>query len=153
MRLEGYNPLDEKYYSILNTNGEIIKVDLVETEKLGGVCLNWGCMPAKTMLKTAKLYKDILRGEKFGIVGIDADNIKVDWNSLLKRKDKVVNQLVSGIYTLFKKNKIELYEGMGTALNKNEFKVNDEILWGKNLIIATGAKENFPSIEGLEDEV
>lgn len=129
------------------------KVALVEKEKLGGVCLNWGCIPTKTMLKTAKLYKDILRGKEFGIVGIDTDNIKVDWNSLVKRKDKVVNQLVSGIYTLFKKNKIELYEGMGTVLNKNEIKVNDETLWGKNLIIATGAKENFPSISGLEDMV
>ncbi len=129
------------------------KVALVEKEKLGGVCLNWGCIPTKTMLKTAKLYKDILRGEEFGIVGIDTDNIKVDWNSLLKRKDKVVNQLVSGIYTLFKKNKIDLYEGMGTVLNRNEIRINDEVLWGKNLIIATGAKENFPSIEGLEDMV
>lgn len=129
------------------------KVALVEKEKLGGVCLNWGCIPTKTMLKTAKLYKDILRGEEFGIVGIDTDNIKVDWNSLLKRKDKVVNQLVSGIYTLFKKNKIDLYEGMGTVLNRNEIRINDEVLWGKNLIIATGAKENFPSIEGLEDVV
>lgn len=129
------------------------KVALVEKEKLGGVCLNWGCIPTKTMLKTAKLYKDILRGEEFGIVGIDTDNIKVDWNSLLKRKDKVVNQLVSGIYTLFKKNKIDLYEGMGTVLNRNEIRINAEVLWGKNLIIATGAKENFPSIEGLEDVV
>ncbi len=129
------------------------KVALVEKEKLGGVCLNWGCIPTKTMLKTAKLYKDILRGEEFGIVGIDTNNIKVDWNSLVKRKDKVVNQLVSGIYTLIKKNKIDLYEGMGTVLNKNEIKVNEETLWGKTLIIATGAKENFPSIPGLEDMV
>lgn len=129
------------------------KVAIIEKEKLGGVCLNWGCIPTKTMLKTAKLYKDILRGKDFGIVGIDTDNIKVDWDSLIKRKDKVVNQLVSGIYTLIKKNKIDLYEGMGTVLNKNEIKVNDKTLWGKNLIIATGAIENFPSIPGLDNMV
>lgn len=129
------------------------KVALVEKEKLGGVCLNWGCIPTKTMLKTAKLYKDILRGEEFGILGIDTAHIKVDWNSLVKRKDRVVNQLVSGIYTLMKKNKIDLYEGMGNALNKNEIKVNDVTLWGKNLIIATGARENFPSIPGLDSMV
>lgn len=129
------------------------KVAIIEKEKLGGVCLNWGCIPTKTMLKTAKLYKDILRGKDFGIVGIDTDNIFVDWDSLIKRKDKVVNQLVSGIYTLIKKNKIDLYEGMGTVLNKNEIKINDKTLWGKNLIIATGAIENFPSIPGLDTMV
>ncbi len=77
-----------------------------------------GCIPTKTMLHTANLYLDILKGEEFGIVGIDTSNIKVDWNLLLNRKDKVVDKLVSGIYTLFKKNKITLYEGMGTVLNK-----------------------------------
>ena len=126
------------------------KVALVEKEKLGGVCLNWGCIPTKTMLKTGKLYKDILRGEEFGIFGLNVDDIKVDWDALVQRKDKVVNQLVSGIYYLFKKNKIDLYEGIGNVLNKNEVKVNEEILWGKNLIIATGAKENLPSISGLD---
>ncbi|NMB07521.1 MAG: FAD-dependent oxidoreductase, partial [Tissierellia bacterium] len=58
------------------------KVAVVEKEKLGGVCLNWGCIPTKTMLHTANLYLDILKGEEFGIVGIDTSNIKVDWNLL-----------------------------------------------------------------------
>ncbi|NMA85758.1 MAG: dihydrolipoyl dehydrogenase [Tissierellia bacterium] len=127
------------------------KVAVIEKERLGGVCLNWGCIPTKTMLHTANLYLDILNGEEFGIVGIDTSDIKVDWNTLLNRKDKVVDKLVSGIYTLFKKNKITLYEGMGTALNKNEIEVNGEILWAKNLILATGAREFYPEIEGLEE--
>lgn len=129
------------------------RVALVEKEKLGGVCLNWGCIPTKTMLHTAKLYLDILKGEDFGIVGIDTSNIKVDWNLLLKRKDQVVNRLVSGIYSLIKKNKISLYEGMGQVLNKNEVKVNGETLWGENLILATGAVEYYPEIEGLKEMV
>ena len=127
------------------------KVAVVEKERLGGVCLNWGCIPTKTMLHTANLYLDILDGEKYGIVGVDTSNIKVDWNLLLNRKDEVVDRLVSGIYTLFKKNKISLYEGMGTVLNKNEIEVNGEVLWAKNLILATGAKEFYPQIEGLEE--
>lgn len=69
------------------------KVAVIEKEKLGGVCLNWGgCIPTKTLLKTAKLYEDILRGEEFGIVGIDDADIKVDWNLLSKRKDQVVKK-------------------------------------------------------------
>lgn len=126
------------------------KVAVIEKEKLGGVCLNWGCIPTKTLLKTAKLYEDILRGEEFGIVGIDDADIKVDWNLLSKRKDQVVKKLVSGIYTLFKKNKIDLYEGMGKVIDKNNVEVNGEIVTGKNLIIATGAKDNLPPIDGLD---
>lgn len=126
------------------------KVAVIEKEKLGGVCLNWGCIPTKTLLKTAKLYEDISRGEEFGIVGIDDADIKVDWNLLSKRKDQVVKKLVSGIYTLFKKNKIDLYEGMGKVIDKNNVEVNGEIVTGKNLIIATGAKDNLPPIDGLD---
>lgn len=126
------------------------KVAVVEKEKLGGVCLNWGCIPTKTLLKTAKLYEDILRGEEFGIVGIDDSDVKIDWNLLTKRKDKVVKKLVSGIYTLFKKNKIDLYEGMGKVVDRNKVEVGGETITGENLIIATGAKDNVPSIEGLD---
>lgn len=126
------------------------KVAVVEKDKLGGVCLNWGCIPTKTLLKTAKLYKDIQKSESYGIVGIDMSNVSVDWQLLLKRKDRVVNQLVSGIYMLFKKNKIDLYEGKGTILNKNQIKVNDETIRGDNLIIAIGAGDSMPPITGLE---
>ena len=129
------------------------KVAVVEKEKLGGVCLNWGCIPTKTLLQSAKMFKDLKRAEEFGIVGIDQEKISVDWNLLIKRKDKVVNQLVSGIYMLFKKNKIDLYEGKGTILNKNEIEVNGETIQGKNLIIAIGAGDSSPSIPGLDDMV
>lgn len=129
------------------------KVAVVEKDKLGGVCLNWGCIPTKTLLKTAKMYKDISRAEEFGIVGIDPSSVSVDWKLLIKRKDRIVNQLVSGIYILFKKNKIDLFEGKGTILNKNEIKVNGETIYGDNLIIAIGAGDSSPPILGLDDVV
>ncbi|MDR7855463.1 dihydrolipoyl dehydrogenase [Tissierella sp.] len=129
------------------------KVAVVEKEKLGGVCLNWGCIPTKTLLKSAKLYKDILRANDFGIVGIDSSTVSVGWKSMLKRKDKVVNQLVSGIYMLFKKNRIDLFEGKGTILNKNQIEVNGETITGDNLIIAIGAGDSSPPIPGLDEAV
>ena len=61
------------------------KVLVIDKEKLGGSCLNWGCIPTKTMLITAKHYKDVLRSEEFGIVGVQKDEIKVDFKKLLKR--------------------------------------------------------------------
>ena len=129
------------------------KVLVIEKDALGGVCLNWGCIPTKAMLITAKHYQDVLRSEDFGIVGVDKDKVKVDWNLMLKRKDVVVKKLVSGITMLFKKNKIDLISGFGRVINKNEIQVNDEHISFKNLIIATGARSNFPDIPGLQESI
>lgn len=129
------------------------KVLVIEKERVGGVCLNWGCIPTKALLITAKHYKDVLRSEDFGIIGVDKENLKVDWNLMIKRKDTVVNKLVSGIGMLFKKNKIDLISGMGSVINKNEIMVNDEHISFKSLIIATGASSNFPNIPGLRESL
>lgn len=128
-------------------------VAVIEKESLGGVCLNWGCIPTKTLLITAKHYKEVLRSESFGIVGVDTSKVSVDWKLLLKRKDSIVAKLVSGINMLFKKNKIDLIEGLGTVINKNQVEVNGETIECKNLIIATGARSNFPDISGLEESL
>lgn len=127
------------------------KVAVVEKEKLGGVCLNWGCIPTKTLLQSAKLYRDMLKGEDFGIQGIDKEKLNIDWKSLINRKDTVVNRLVSGIGMLFKKNKIDLFEGKGRVIHKTHVEVNGEIIEGKNLIIATGARENIPELPGFKE--
>ena len=129
------------------------KVLVIEKDSLGGVCLNWGCIPTKALLITAKHYKDVLRSEDFGIIGVDKDKVKVDWNLMISRKDDVVKKLVSGITMLFKKNKIDLISGVGTVINKNEIQVNDEHFSFKNLIIATGARPNFPDIPGLQESI
>ncbi len=126
---------------------------VIEKDQLGGVCLNWGCIPTKALLITAKHYKEVLRSKDFGIVGVDPDKVTVDWNLMISRKDDVVKKLVSGITMLFKKNKIDTISGMGTVINKNEIQVNDEHFSFKNLIIATGVSSNFPDIPGLEESL
>lgn len=126
------------------------KVAVVEKNELGGVCLNWGCIPTKALLTTSKLYKDIKNAKEFGIEGIDHDKVKVNWNELLKRKDTIVNRLVSGIGMLFKKNKIDFIQGMANVISKNEVRVDDKVLKTKNLIIGTGARDKFPEISGLD---
>ncbi|HHT50172.1 MAG TPA: dihydrolipoyl dehydrogenase [Eubacteriaceae bacterium] len=127
------------------------KVALIEKERLGGLCLNWGCIPTKTLLKSAKLYQDILRGKEFGIKGIDTTKVSLDWTTLVKRKDEVVDKLVNGVYVLFRKNKIDLFEGMAIVKNKNQIEVNGKLINGKSLIVATGSTSNFPNIPGLAD--
>src|SRR5690554_13357 len=104
------------------------KVALVERERLGGVCLNWGCIPTKTLLISARHYKNVLRSENFGIVGIDKSKVSIDWNLMVEHKDSVVNKLVSGINMLIKKNKIDLFNGNANVLNTNQIEVNGTII-------------------------
>ncbi len=129
------------------------KVAVVEKDRLGGVCLNWGCIPTKTMLVTARHFKDVLRAEEFGIKGVDPSSVSVDWKSLLERKDTVVNRLVSGIEMLFKKNKIDFFDGMGKVVNKNQIEVNGQTIEFDKLIIATGASSRYVDIAGLDQLV
>lgn len=126
-------------------------VVLIEKERLGGLCLNWGCIPTKTLLITARHLRDLLRSEEFGITGIDLSNATVDWKLLLERKDKVVDKLVNGIQLLFQKNKIDHINGFGKVLDKNHIRAGDKTIEFDKLIIATGAKGIRPEIPGLKD--
>ena len=127
------------------------KVAIVEKNRLGGVCLNWGCIPTKTMLVTARHYRDVLRADEFGIKGVDTSKVSIDWKLLLQRKDSVVDRLVSGIEMLLKKNKIDFYDGMGTVINRKQIEVNGETLDFDKLIVATGASNKLLDIPGLDE--
>ncbi|GAB6086631.1 dihydrolipoyl dehydrogenase [Alkaliphilus crotonatoxidans] len=127
------------------------KVALIEKEALGGVCLNWGCIPTKALLKNARVYQDILKSDFYGIEGIEKEKIKVNWPQMLKRKDKVVKRLVMGVEGLMKKNKIDLYRGFGQVLDATHVEVNDQRLEGNRLILATGASPMMPDIKGLKE--
>lgn len=129
------------------------KVALVEKDRLGGVCLNWGCIPTKTMLVSAKHFKDLLRAEEFAIKGVDTSNANVDWKALLERKDSVVNRLVSGIEGLLKKNKIDFFDGMGRLINRKQVEVDGRTIDFDKLIIATGATSKYVDIPGLDEVV
>ena len=126
-------------------------VAVIEDGNLGGVCLNWGCIPTKTMLTTAKHYKNILGAEEFAIEGIDPEKLTVNWTALIERKQNVVDKLINGIRMLFKKNKVELIEGFATVKDKTTVEVNGKTLKTKNIIIATGVSEDYPEIAGLKE--
>lgn len=128
-----------------------LKVALIEDGNLGGVCLNWGCIPTKTLLTTGKFYKDILEAENFAIEGIDKEDLNVDWKKLLERKDDVVGKLVNGIRNLFKKNKVELIEGFANIKDNNTIEVDGKNFKTKNIVLATGASEVYPEIAGLKE--
>lgn len=127
------------------------KVAIIEKESLGGVCLNWGCIPTKTLLKNAKVLKYVEHALDYGVV-VDG-KISIDWTSMLKRKNKVVKQLTNGVAGLLKKNKVDVFKGTGKVISKDKVEVEGEVLETKNLIIATGALPFIPPIKGLKEGI
>lgn len=127
------------------------KVAIVEKHKIGGICLNYGCIPTKTLLRSAKLYKEMLDASSFGIDLSPDASISINWDNMMKRKDQVVDKLVSGVEQLVKHNDIDVIEGYGKALDPNHIMVNDVIYECDNLILATGSSTSIPDISGLRE--
>jgi dihydrolipoamide dehydrogenase len=130
-----------------------LKTLLIEKRALGGVCLNEGCIPSKTMLHSAKLY-DYAReyGAKYGVY---TENAKLDHAFVIDRKDKVVKTLVSGISASLKSKKVEVVYGEGKILGRDEsgirMAVNGNEYKGSKLLICTGSEALLPPIDGLKE--
>ncbi|MBL7075753.1 FAD-dependent oxidoreductase, partial [candidate division KSB1 bacterium] len=87
-----------------------LKVAVVEEDRLGGVCLNRGCIPTKALLASCRVLNQARRAGEFGIL---SDSISFDWEKIQARKNRVVSGLVEGIEKLFKHHRISLYQGRG----------------------------------------
>ena len=125
------------------------KVCIIEKEKLGGICLNWGCIPTKALLKNAELLNQIKSAELYGI---NVGEISVDFKKNIQRSRDVADGLSKGIEFLMKKNKISHIHGTGKIVSENSLEVtNDlgkEVIEAENIIIATGARpKTFPGME------
>lgn len=126
---------------------------LIEKKTIGGVCLNEGCIPSKTLLHSAKILDYAKHGEKYGVSTTDA---RIDHKLVIERKNRVVRTLVAGVKSQLKKNNVIVIEGRGEIIEKNNegysIKVKDELYNGKRILIATGSELIVPSILGLGDE-
>lgn len=129
------------------------KVALIEDENIGGICLNHGCIPTKAMLKSAKVYKQFMHAENYGLDLVDKSLVKVNMAAIKSRKDKIVKKLTGGVKFLLKKNGVHVINGFGIVIDKTTVKVNDQILKTDNLIIATGSSPVIPPIPGLDDAI
>ena len=129
-----------------------LNVVLFEKKAMGGVCLNEGCIPTKTLLYSAKMYENALHGDKYGVLG---DNIRFDYGKMLSRKKKVVRKLVSGVEGKMKTNKVTVVKGdafiNGRSSEGIEVTCNDEKYIGKNLLLCTGSEASVPPIPGLKE--
>ena len=123
-----------------------LKVALVEEARMGGTCLHWGCIPTKALLESSELlYKLRDRGQEFGV---KVQGIAVDYPTIGKRRDTIVNQLTKGVEGLMRKNQIEVINTHATVAGKNTIQAGDRKLEAKDLIIATGSTPRLlPGIE------
>jgi dihydrolipoamide dehydrogenase len=114
-----------------------MKVAIVERERLGGICLNWGCIPTKALLRTSEIYHYMTHA---GAYGLSADNPAFDLAKIVDRSRKVAGQLNAGVKGLMKKNKIAVVEGEGKLAGKGRLQVGERTLEAKHILIATGAR-------------
>ncbi|MBV6632570.1 MAG: dihydrolipoyl dehydrogenase [Alphaproteobacteria bacterium] len=119
-----------------------MKVALVEREHLGGICLNWGCIPTKALLRSAEIHHLLHNLDAYGFA---ADNIRFDLDKVVKRSRGVAGQLSGGVKHLLKKNKVTVFDGTAKLAGKGKVAVDlqkggNETLSAKHIIIATGAR-------------
>ncbi len=128
-----------------------LKTAVIENRDVGGTCLNRGCIPTKTLLHAAELYKGV---KEFESIGLSTEGVSFDVSKIHARKNEVVEQLRSGIEQLIKANKIDLYRGTGTITGPHNVKVisaeETVEIEAENILIATGSKPARPPIPGLD---
>jgi dihydrolipoamide dehydrogenase len=126
-----------------------LKVTLVEREHLGGICLNWGCIPTKALLRTAEIFTNIKHADAFGI---SVKEVSFDVKKVVERSRKVAGQLSGGVKHLLKKNKVEVIDGHAKLLGKGRVVVEKDgkktEISAKHIILATGARAR--ALPGLE---
>lgn len=125
-----------------------MKTVLLEKKDIGGMCLNWGCIPTKALIESAKFYDRIKGARNLGIDGIDPSNLEFNWNNAKKRADKIVKKLTGGIDFLLKKNGVDVIKGEARITSPNTVSIQNRLLETQNILIATGS---YPSkIEGID---
>ena len=127
-----------------------LKTALVEREHLGGICLNWGCIPTKALLRSGEVF-DLMHHLKS--YGFEADNLRYDVGAVVKRSRQIAGQLSRGVAHLLKKNKVTVFDGSGRLAGKGRLAVKlkgggDETIEAKHIILATGARaRQLPGME------
>jgi len=129
------------------------KVTVVEKEKVGGVCLNVGCIPTKTLVRSCEVLSLIKKAQEFGL---EVDDARVNFTRLMARKIKVVNRLVAGVEYLLKKNKIRLIKGKATLTDSSTIEVRgekEERIKAEKIIIATGSHPVSLPLQGVDNQI
>ncbi|KJV81823.1 dihydrolipoyl dehydrogenase [Rickettsia hoogstraalii str. RCCE3] len=124
------------------------KVVLIEKEHLGGVCLNWGCIPTKSLLKSAEVFEYIKHAKDYGI---DSKGAEINIKKIVERSREISNKLAGGVKLLLKKNKVTVIDGVASLAGSKVISINDKpTVKADNIIIATGARSRV--LKGFEPD-
>ena len=135
------------YIAAIKAGRAGLKTALIEKDKLGGTCLNRGCIPTKYLLHTAEVFHSFTKNE----FGLSCEHPKYDLQSIYGKKNDVVEKLSGGIEKLLENSNVEVFRGTGKIVSKSAVEVNGLRQEFKNLIIATGSSVFLPPIEGIEN--
>lgn len=123
-----------------------LKTAVVEKDQTGGRCLNYACMPAKTVLHAAEVYDEAKNGA--GKLGIEVEGVSVNWKGVQEKREEVREGLTGGVAGLFKKNEIDLIEGEGKLAGEGKVEVDGNSYEAKNILLATGSvAQTIPGVE------
>jgi len=127
-------------YVAANRAGQLgMKTALVEKKDIGGMCLNWGCIPTKALIESAKFYDRVKSAKNLGIDGIDPALLSFNWGNAKKRAEKIVTKLTAGINFLLKKNGVEVIKGEARIVSAGSITVDNRLLETSHILIATGS--------------
>jgi len=141
------------YVAAIRAGQTGLRCAIIEKKTIGGMCLNWGCIPSKSMLESVKLYQKILKDSaRFGVEGIDKKSVTFNWTTAIKRADTIVKRLTGGIEFLLKKNGVEIITGEAKIVTPTSVLVENRLLEAKNIIIATGSS-SVPIVNSFENLV
>ncbi|MDD4150274.1 MAG: FAD-dependent oxidoreductase [Bacteroidales bacterium] len=137
------------YVSAIRAGQLGLKTLIIEKEKVGGMCLTWGCIPTKSLIESAKLFKKAGDLKRYGIDGVDKKQLSFNWSNAVRKALAVSSKLAMGVEFLLKKNGVETIEGVAVINSENSVTVNNRNITAKNIIIATGS---YPA-KGEDDEI
>lgn len=142
------------YVAAIKAAKEGLKVAVIEEKRVGGTCLNKGCIPTKAMLHASSLYREIKESERYGIF---ASEVGFDYSKIMDYKSETVDKLCQGVEQLFKANKITLINGKGILEKDNSMTViyedqKEEVIKANKIILATGSKPSLLPIPGIDNE-
>ncbi len=125
------------------------KVVLIEKESIGGACLNVGCIPAKTFLRSSKLFHECKEAAKYGV---RLGSVEFDMPAVVARKDRVVGTLTKGVDSMLKRAGVEVIRGTARLISRGVVQVGEQKLEAANILLATGSRPAVPPIPGITSE-
>ncbi|WBX36051.1 dihydrolipoyl dehydrogenase [Mycoplasma capricolum] len=144
----GAGPGGYSLANILSINK--LKVALIEKEDLGGTCINKGCIPTKTLVKSAKVFELVKNAKDYGVF---TDTIKYDIKKIQQRRLENKTFFNSSIQKQLDLNNVRLFKGLGEVLDQNSIKVNEQIICFDKLVIATGSRSKIINFQGIEESI